>query len=265
MGLLSFAEISGLLDEVDESLSNQTPTGMAYTLYVVGGAVISQMDSQRLTADIDVADENIPQPVIDAVSRVAQKRGLSNSWINNQVSEMLDADLPLSAFQELYRGKHLLLLGAKPDTMLALKLMSGRGRDIKDIIILAEAVNVSETATMLAICDRVFKHTASWGTERGFVENTCADIAPLVRRHIAGQNIDQDMSNLSDIYDGIVLEPDAQANLWIQESVLSVNEKVANSVSRKPCKHIGKRSRTGCVLRSGHSGHHRYGRHAKGI
>lgn len=60
---------------------------------------------------------------------------------------MIQAPLPADRFVEIYQGRHLLVYGAANELMLALKLTSGRGRDIGDIIHLAAQTGRSTQMT----------------------------------------------------------------------------------------------------------------------
>ena len=132
----SHPEFLALLAEVDEVLAETTAEGAAYLLYTVGGFVLGRGIDSRLTQDIDVATA-LPAPVAAAADEVAARHRMNPAWLNNQVSEMIQAEVPAARFDELYRGRHLIVYGADDDLLLALKLMSGRPQDIPDIAHLA--------------------------------------------------------------------------------------------------------------------------------
>lgn len=79
-------------------------------LLVVGGLAMAAIQDDRTTQDIDVVLSAIPEPVADAAKLVAERHGISTSWMNNQVAALVDADLPSEAFSEIYAGEVFLTL-----------------------------------------------------------------------------------------------------------------------------------------------------------
>ena len=144
-----------LLAEVDAVLAATTPHGAAYTLYAVGGFAMGRSSESRLTQDIDVATP-IPAAVCAAATGVAARHGMNPAWLNDQVSEMIQAPLPADRFVEVYRGRCLIVCGADDELMLALKLMSGRGRDVGDIVELANRTGRTTPEEMLDTWDGVY-------------------------------------------------------------------------------------------------------------
>lgn len=177
----TFSEMKELLDELNSSLEGRTPPGVRYTFFAVGGIAMGAVFNERTTQDIDLIDAGIPESVRKAVRLVAKRRRMSDQWLNNQVSEMVDVDLPFGAFQTIYSNRNLHVYGAKPEYLLALKLMSGRGKDIPDIILLGKEVGARSSASLLAAWDHVYDTSASYSVERGFVSSLCDDVAPLLQ------------------------------------------------------------------------------------
>ena len=201
------AEMVGLLDEVDQILQGSTPAGVMYVLYVIGGVVISALFDGRLTQDIDVATAEIPAPVLDAAALVAERHGMPVNWINNQAAEFVEADLPPSAFDILYEGACLLVRGAKPTSLLALKLMSGRGKDVQDIMDLAEATGITTQAALMQLCDQVFIETSSYQFERDWVSSVSKDISRLLAHKQRGMDITEAAAELAGDYEGLETPP----------------------------------------------------------
>ena len=48
---------------------------------------------------------------------------MPEQWLNNDVADMVDVDLPFDAFAPVYTNRNLEVLAAKPEYLLALKLM----------------------------------------------------------------------------------------------------------------------------------------------
>ena len=131
--LRTFAEMTELFNEVNSLLESSTPEGTRYRLLAVGGIAMGAVFKDRTTQDVDVVTPTIPQAVRKAVRAVAKTHQMPAQWVNNDVADIVDVDLPFDAFQSIYSNKNLEVLAAKPEYLLALKLMSGRDKDIRDL------------------------------------------------------------------------------------------------------------------------------------
>lgn len=187
----TYSELMGLLAEVDEVLGSEIPPENMYALYVIGGVAIGNTLGDRLTQDVDVVTETIPSPVLRAARTVAQRHGLADNWINNQAARMIDADLPVQAFETVYEGGALLVRAAKPETLLALKLMSGRGKDIPDILDLAQYTGIVHYEDLMKLCDEIFSSTAGYGHERSWISSVSRDIHALLQEMRLGKSVRQ--------------------------------------------------------------------------
>ena len=178
----SHPEFLALLAEVDEVLSSTTGEGTAYLLYTVGGFVLGRDIKTRLTQDIDVAT-TLPTPVVEAADEVALRHRMNPAWLNDQVSEMIQAEVPAARFEEIYRGRHLVVYGADDELLLALKLMSGRPQDIPDIVYLALRTGRTTEADLLDAWDQIYGQTPHAAPQRHFVNSVVNDdIIPNLRR-----------------------------------------------------------------------------------
>ena len=203
----TYRELMDLLAEVDGVLSEHTPAGVMYVLYVIGGTAIGSVLGDRLTQDVDIATESIPTPVLDAASTVAERHGMPDNWINNQAAEMIEADLPVDSFRTAYTGRCLLVRVARPETLLALKIMSGRGKDVHDILDLAHLTGVVYRDDLVRLCDEVFSNTPSYPLDRAWVENVSEDIHHLLAHKRSGASIGDRAAGLALRLDGAD-EPD---------------------------------------------------------
>ena len=178
----SHQDFLALLAEVDAVLAETTQPGAAYLLYTVGGFVMGRGSESRVTQDIDVAT-TIPDPVSAAAIKVAAQHGMNPAWLNDQVAEMIQATVPVDRFAEICRGRHLVVYGADDDLMLALKLMSGRDRDISDIVDLALRTRRTAPDDLLDAWDRVYGDVPHVAPQRHFVNSViCDDVMPALRR-----------------------------------------------------------------------------------
>ena len=196
------SELMGLLAEVDEVLCSETPPGNMYVLYVIGGAAIGGIIGGRLTQDVDVVAGPIPPQVLEASRIVARRHGMADNWINDDAGQIIDADLPSTSFGTVYEGSSLLVRAADPETLLALKLLSGRGKDIQDILDLAEFTGIVYYDDLMALCDSTFSANAAYRHERDWVSSVCRDIHSLLADKRSGKGIRERLTRLVDEYDG---------------------------------------------------------------
>ena len=181
----SHQDFLSLLAAVDAVLGTTTQQGTAYTLFTVGGFVMGRSSASRLTQDIDVATA-IPAPVVAAAATVAAQHGMNPAWLNDQVREMIQAQVPVGRFVEIYRGRHLIVYGADDELMLALKLMSGRGRDITDIVDLALRTGRTTPDDLGDAWDDVYGDAPGVASQRYFVDSVIReDVMPELRRRAA--------------------------------------------------------------------------------
>lgn len=198
----TYREMMSLVEEVDEVLKTETPPGVMYALYVIGGVAMGSVFDARMTQDIDVATEAIPADVMRAAEIVAERHDMSATWINNQAAEFTNLDLPLEAFDVLYAGECLMVRGAKPEYLLAMKVMSGRGKDLQDIIDLAEATGIVTRDSLVSLCDQVYSHTPSYSLETTWVQSICDDIASMLQKKRSGIDISSEIADLAEDYNG---------------------------------------------------------------
>lgn len=191
-----------LFEETDEVLSETAPSGVLYVLYVIGGVAMGALFDGRMTQDVDVATAEIPPQVVDAAAEVARRHNIAANWVNNQAAAFVEADLPPSAFEPIYEGRCLLVRAASPRILLALKLMSGRGRDIADIVELADATGNRSRDALVGLCDEIFADTESYPFERDWIEAVCGDIDRLMSRRQSGTDIAAAVAALAAEYDG---------------------------------------------------------------
>ena len=175
-------DLVALLAEVDAVLAETTEEGTAYLLYAVGGFAMGRGSPSRLTQDVDIAT-TIPAPVSAASTEVAARHEMNPAWLNDQVSEMIQARVPVDRFDEIYRGRHLVVYGADDELMLALKLMSGRPRDIGDIVDLAIRTQRITMNDLLDAWDHIYGGVPGAGPQRHYVRSVVEDdVMPELHR-----------------------------------------------------------------------------------
>jgi len=160
------AEIRDALDELSETLARDRRR--AHIHMVGGGAMIMLYGRRNLTGDIDVAIAEGHGPVLDAVRRIAMRRGWPTTWLNEQAS-MYRPQAADPAPRPLYSSPSLTVMGASPEYMLAMKLQAARGADAGDLRLLLELCGVSAPEDALAIHDKLFPDRPAGDRQRRFL------------------------------------------------------------------------------------------------
>lgn len=142
--------------------------GIQGEMYVVGGAAIAlAFDSRRSTRDIDAVFE--PKLAIyQASAAVAEELGLPPGWLNDAVKGFLAGEDPNAT--PVLDTPGLRCLSASPRMLLALKVLAHRvGEDEDDVRLLAAALDLSTSASVLRVAEEVFGERLS-PAARFFVE-----------------------------------------------------------------------------------------------
>lgn len=134
MGEINVLRAIEELDSVIESL------GETYTLYICGGAALIFLGFDgRRTGDIDIIEEKLDESLKEATILVAQKLGISNDWLNNEVSSLgqrLDKNWKLRC-TTLYSGKAVILKSISRQDLINSKLhatVERQSKDYKDLV-----------------------------------------------------------------------------------------------------------------------------------
>ena len=163
------AELLVRLADVDAELPGDEHIEIA----VIGGAAITFLRAGRVTNDVDVISEGMPQTLRDAAARVASRHALRTDWINDAAKIGLPRLEP--QLETIYRGERLTVHRAGPKYLLATKLNAGRPVDIEDAVHLAIAAGVTTREGMLDLLETAFpaamltprvQYTAETGRQR---------------------------------------------------------------------------------------------------
>jgi hypothetical protein len=127
---LSAADIGELLQEL---LDRAAAEGVEIDAYLVGGAAMAlQLGREQLTPDVDGLFT--PYEVVVRIGRaMADERGLSPTWINNNAQPFIVFDIADERhFVEVSIGAHTLSV-ASPRALLAMKMARYARKDYADI------------------------------------------------------------------------------------------------------------------------------------
>jgi hypothetical protein len=114
--------------------------------------VALQVGREAVTSDIDALYASSPE-VKAAVERIAEARNWPPTWLNDAVklyvSHHTDADWTIQTEEE-----GVVILVARPELLLAMKLRAGRGRrDSDDIDRLLDACRISSVGDAVELFD----------------------------------------------------------------------------------------------------------------
>ena len=135
----------GFLAEVDAEL----PPGDHIEIAVIGGAAVGFLVPGRVTDDVDVISEGMPQVLADADERVANRHGLRRDWINDAARLGLPHLAP--DLVPIFGGERLTVYRASATYVLATKLNAGRPVDVEDAVPLAIAAGITTLEGMLEL------------------------------------------------------------------------------------------------------------------
>ena len=165
------AGIRDALDELSAALARDRRR--AHIHLVGGGAMIMLYGRRSLTGDIDVAIAEGHGPVLDAVRSIAASRGWPSTWLNDQAA-MYRPRAPDPAPRPVYSSPSLVVMGASPEYMLAMKLQAARGADAEDLRLLLHECGISAPEDALAIHDRLFPDRPAGDRQRRFLSMVLA-------------------------------------------------------------------------------------------
>ena len=168
--LAYFAEVDGELP-----LGAGTPVRLA----VIGGAAVTFLIDGRLTDDVDVISEGMPETVRDAAARVGGRHGLRTDWINDAAKGSLP-NLPPD-LEAVYTGTRLEVYRASARYLLATKLHAGRAVDLLDAVPLAAAAGVTTRDMMLDLVQEAYPQAWLAPALQYRIEVTAAAVADTLR------------------------------------------------------------------------------------
>jgi hypothetical protein len=126
------------------------------TLILLGGALmVTQIGNRKSTRDIDVViatnDRRTYQIVQQAIDLVAKEKNLSSSWLNDDVTIVVDQIGKPKKPKHWKTFSNLAVYIPELEYILALKLFSGRTQDDPDIQALAQRLNIHTKAQAWSI------------------------------------------------------------------------------------------------------------------
>lgn len=159
------ADVLELLTELARRLEVK---GAAATIYIVGGAAVAlEYDSRRLTDDIDA--RFAPEKTVrEVATEMADDLGLNPKWLNNAAAAYIPDGEDVDA-KSVTIADNLQLTLSSPRHLLAMKLAAGRDRDIEDIAVLCQALDITTAEGAADIAFELYGEDSMQLSDRGDV------------------------------------------------------------------------------------------------
>jgi len=125
-------------------------------VYIIGGAAMALgFDDRRQTMDVDALIRAGHGPVMDAVRRIARRRGWPETWLNEEAVSAMPHGRDGRA-RTAYGDRHLVVTAASAEHLLAMKVRAARPKDQGDIVFLARHLGLSSAREVFDVHDEVF-------------------------------------------------------------------------------------------------------------
>jgi predicted nucleotidyltransferase len=124
--------------------------GLDASLYVVGGAAMAfAYKRDRVTRDIDaIVAPN--EEVFTAAREIGEELGLPEEWINDTARAFLP-DVRLDAGTLVFEAPGISVRAAPAEVLLAMKILAGRAKDLEDVRMLAQLLELNTQQEVLDV------------------------------------------------------------------------------------------------------------------
>ena len=134
------------------------------TIILLGGALmVTQLGNRKSTQDIDVViatnDRRTYQIIQQAIQLVAKEKRLSSSWMNDDVTIVVDQIGKPKTPRHWKTFSNLAVYIPELEYILALKLFSGRPQDDRDIQALAQRLHIHTKAQAWTVVNMYIPNT----------------------------------------------------------------------------------------------------------
>lgn len=150
-------DIRRLLERLDEKLAD---SGQYLEMYIAGGtALILRGIERRTTSDIDaLLRTNNLDLLREIISQIAEEENVNPEWVNQHMKPWVpsnrdagSAPLELDGFSE-----HLRVEVAPVEVLIAMKMESYRGRDMRDLQELCKQSGITDPHKLVEITQRMY-------------------------------------------------------------------------------------------------------------
>ena len=143
-------DLRSLFSEIDAELS-AGGSKTVYRVVIVGGAAVALVVPGRLTGDVDVVSEGMPDELRRAAASVAARHNLRPDWINDAAKAKTVAIAAES--KPVFEGRSLIVESASLRYILAMKLTSARPIDHDDCVALVRELRIHQVDELLDLIE----------------------------------------------------------------------------------------------------------------
>ncbi len=164
---LSAEDLLSLFTDLAEELARRKVRG---EVHLAGGAAMSlEYNSELLSGDAD-AQFAPDGPMIEAITAVAEKRGVQRRWLNNQASVYFSPRAEQG--KTIFQHPNLVVMVTPPDHLAAMKLLASRAaRDRDDLLLLIDYQGWTRQEELLSALRRFFPHETLATRQRAMLES----------------------------------------------------------------------------------------------
>ena len=166
-GFLDRNRIMKLFAELSEELERE---GLRGHVYIVGGAaMIAGYGRQRSTHDVDGKIVSEKRGITEAAQRIAEKHDLPANWLNENATLFIPHKEDSQA-ATVFNSPNLVVTGASPRHLLAMKIDAGRPEDVEDIEWLIGKLKIDTIEEATEVHRETYPHSQLLTTSRNRLE-----------------------------------------------------------------------------------------------
>ena len=179
-GPLNRHDIVGLLTELSEKLKDR---GVRGHIYIIGGAaMVLGFRHDGTTHDVDARVKSDKEAVLAAAAEIAETHGLVPNWLNDDAAVFIP-DTADTRARTVFDTPHLVVTGASPQHVLAMKLEAARNTDREDIEALLETLGIERREQAVEIHRAVYP---KWELEQSAQQMVAEILQNIAARRAKG-------------------------------------------------------------------------------
>jgi hypothetical protein len=149
------AELEEVFDEFAHELA---ALGTSSQVVMVGGAWMLWHSQRLSTRDVD-SGRSLDPGLESAVVKVAERRGLSNKWLNDSAAAFWPSNADYEDCQVVYQTPNLEVRTPDPEVIFVMKLYRADPQDREDLVSLWPLCAFSDSETAAAAFRNAYPHS----------------------------------------------------------------------------------------------------------
>lgn len=167
------AELETLFDELAHELSM---VGISTQVVMVGGAWMLWRDLRSSTRDVDSA-LTIEPAVETAVLTIAERRHLSNGWLNDSAAAFWPSNASYADCEVVYQHPNLEVRTPDPEVILLMKLYRADPQDREDLVSLWPLCRFRDSKAVAALFRDAYPHAPKDDYLADYIDDVADDAA----------------------------------------------------------------------------------------